>query len=250
MNFLHNFKTGFCCALRGVAEFYRRPEYLVYMIVPLILLLALYGIAVWGARELYLWSSGFLPEPQDWYDGWRWLAVLIRWIWGITIFITSAVLMGICANSLFEAFGAVLFDSMVAKFELEKYGRPAERGNFSTEFELACVAAGFALVTLAIGFFAWLIGLFIPFCGWLLPSVATCRRIGCSYLWSSVLTHNALDRRDELFEADNCLVAGFGMACVIMLAIPVLAIIFIPGMVLGGAIVYNEHLDTVLEDVG
>ena len=48
MNFLHNFKTGFCCALRGVAEFYRRPEYLVYMIVPLILLLALYGIAVWG----------------------------------------------------------------------------------------------------------------------------------------------------------------------------------------------------------
>ena len=102
----------------------------------------------------------------------------------------------------------------------------------------------------AAGFFAWLIGLFIPFCGWLLPSVATCRRIGCSYLWSSVLTHNALDRRDELFEADNWLVAGFGMACVIMLAIPVLAIIFIPGMVLGGAIVYNEHLDTVLEDVG
>lgn len=158
--------------------------------------------------------------------------------------------MGICANSLFEAFGAVLFDSMVAKFELEKYGRPAEKVKFSTEFKLACVAAWFALVTLAIGFFAWLIGLFIPFCGWLLPSVATCRRIGCSYLWSSVLTHNALDRRDELFEADNWLVAGFGMACVIMLAIPVLAIIFIPGMVLGGAIVYNEHLDTVLEDVG
>ena len=42
MNFLHNFKTGFCCALRGVAEFYRRPEYLVFMIVPFILLLALY----------------------------------------------------------------------------------------------------------------------------------------------------------------------------------------------------------------
>ena len=65
-----------------------------------------------------------------------------------------------------------------------------------------------------------------------------------------MLTNNELDLRDDLFEADNWLVAGFGMACVIMLAIPVLAIIFIPGMVLGGAIVYNEHLDTVLEDVG
>ena len=250
MNFLPRFKTGCGCALRGVTEFYRHPGYAGYLIAPLVLLLALYAIAAWGAWELYSWSVGFLPDPQSWHEWARWLAVIIKWVWAATIFITSAVLMGICANSLFEALGAVLFDSMVAKFELEKYGRTPEKTGFARELKLTCAAAWFAAVTLVIGFFAWLVGLFVPFCGWLLPSLATCRRIGCSYLWSSVLTHNALDRRDEVFEADNWLVAGFGMACVIMLSIPVLAIVFIPGMALGGAIVYNEYLEAAGKEDG
>lgn len=243
MNFLSDFKKGFLCAFRGVNEFYHRPGYLIYMIVPALLLLVIYGLAIWGTWELYLWISSFLPDPQSWNEWVRWLAVVIRWVTGVAVFLASVILMGIGANSLFEGFGAILFDSMVSRFELEKYGHKAVKVNFAGECKLAWVAAWFAVVTLIIGSVAWIIGAFIPLAGWLLPSLMTCRRVGCSYLWSSILTHNSLSRRKEITAARGNIIAGFGIACIIMLAVPVLAIAFIPGMTLGGAILYNEYLE-------
>lgn len=242
MNYLHDFKSGAACALHGVTEFYSRPGYWIYMVIPLIMILAVYCIAAWAAWEVYAWLTGLLPDMQELNAAWRWLAAALKWITGATIFIATAVMMGICANSLFEGFGAFIFDSMVAEFEFERYGHHAEKVNFIGQVKIGWAAVKFAVVTLILGFMAWLIGLFIPFFGWLLPTVVTCRRIGCSYLWSSMLTHNALAREKEIFAVRRGVVAGFGLVCTIMLSIPVVAVLIIPGITLGGAIVYNEYL--------
>ena len=236
---LKEFFLGIECVMRGVREFYRDSTLWKYALLPLFILLLLYGgvgvLAYKLGTALTAYVVSLLPQ-------WEWLISTVRVTMVVSYILVFLLLAAVITNSLFEAFGSLFFDTMVADFERRKYGFVAEKMPWQGQLRVALAAILFASGTLILSLFSTILALFVPLAGWLITIFILSHRIGFSYQWSPIVTHNALAERRRLLHSRPWLLRGFGTIAQFILVVPFLGTLFIPGLVLGGSIIHNEYL--------
>jgi len=241
---IHRLKAmnGFGYTFKGVSLFLSTPRYWKYSAVPLLLLLLLYaavGYAVWLA-----WGriSGWLPDPENWVKYLAWLATTLRFLAATFLIIASAVVAGLLANTLFEAFGCLVFDQLSAAFMRDFYGVSSTRQTLAANAHCALTALCYAVGTMFFVLIGCVVGLIVPYFGFLAIPAITGYRFGRSYLWSPLLVSGCLGERRELLAGNFGTVWQFGFTASLLLSIPFAGLLFSPGFVIAGSMIFREKL--------
>ncbi len=233
---------GAAYAFAGIGEFYRNPRYWRYAALPLALLLAVYAAGGW-----YYWVR-IMPHAAGWIGeaegAWRWLEVVLaplRWLLQLTVLLFYLMFAAKTVNAFFEIFWALFFSRLVIRFERERYDLGAARLPWRREWLWNLECGIFAAVTFVLWLALFAVGWFLPVIGPLLPIIAVGYRYGLSYLFNSGFNRNMSIAmlRGEL-AGHRGLVRGFGAVIYLIMLAPVVAVFFIPGLVLGGSMLLNE----------
>lgn len=241
-----NFLLGIRFALNGIAAFLDQPRLWLYALPPMAIVLAAYsGLLYWLSQTLLERLServtrlcGALPE---WLAGS--LASLAWWLAFGVLLLLLAILLG----TLYECVGGPFFAAMVRHFECRRYGRPADPGlslATDTRNTLACIVYALGTLVCAIPFY--LAGLLFPVTVQLLAALILGRRYGIGYC-SEAAFNRGLSLRDlhtRLFFGRQALLYGFGFAVFLIMLVPIVSVIAIPGLVIGGTMLVNEQTET------
>lgn len=150
----------------GIRAFYRDPGLWGYALIPMGILFAFYALMMlllfWFAAP---WAAGLLPDPAQWSAWFRWLLYAARVLIYVSVFGMAVLTGAFFLCSLYEAFGAFFFDSLVQKFERERYGVEAAPVPFRENLRYLLQSAGFSFVTMIWSFLLFWPGIFIPVAG-------------------------------------------------------------------------------------
>ena len=224
---------GAMCALRGTKIFFTRPRLWPYALPPLICVLILYAaiffaVIFWIAPWLRGWAEGLS------FPGWlSWLQSVLDWCLSLFFWIVVPLLLFFFTGTFYEMFGNMMFDILVDRFEREAYPEhPRAERTYSRTIRLT---AGFVFLTIFSYLVYFLIFFWIPVVSILFRS-AICGR---SYLHDSSIRQGAPVPVLRKQVSKNLLsVLGFGITARFFEAIPFL----IPGVVIGGSILYHTRL--------
>ena len=232
MNVLSDLTYGAECALRGVKIFFTRPRLWPYALPPLLFVLLMYaGILA----ALIFWAS---PGLREWlagvsFPGWlSWLQSALNWCLSVFFWIVVPLVLLYFAGTFYEMFGNMLFDILVDAFEKEAY--PEHPGANQPYGRVLRLTAGYILLTIG-SYLVYFLIFWIPVFGFLFRG-AICGR---SYLHDSAVRqgfHVSFLRKQVA--RNRMTVLGFGIIARFVEAIPFL----IPGLVIGGSILYHTRL--------
>ena len=237
MKALDDLTCGAECALRGMKIFYTRPRLWPYALPPLLLVLLLYAgilaaIVFWAAPWFREWLGGIS------FSGWlSWLQTVLNWCLSVFFWIVIPVILLYFIGTFYEMFGNMLFDILVDAFEKDAY--PDHPGADQPYGRVLRLTAGYILLTIG-AYLVYFLLFWIPVVGFLFRG-AICGR---SYLHESAIRQgfHVSVLRDQV--AKNRLsVLGFGIIARFAEAIPFL----IPGLVIGGSILYHTRILTASE---
>ena len=175
-----------------------------------------------------------------------WLSWLSSLVCGLSRFlgiVAGILILGMTVGTLYEMFGGFFFDSLVDHYETGKYGPRQVAITWKTSLKYSFESILFGIKT-ALAFCAlFIISLFFPVIGQILLI------IGMGYLFGLSYTVCSANRNGttigELKKAAGkriFIILGFGVSAYFLLMIPLTAIIFLPGLVLGGAELFNREL--------
>ena len=223
---------GMECALRGTKIFFTRPRLWPYALPPLICVLILYAailcaVICWVAPWLRGWAEGLS------FPGWlAWLQAVVDWCLALFFWIVVPLLLFFLTGTFYEMFGNMMFDILVDRFEREAYPEhPAADRTYGRTIRLT---AGFVFLTV-VSYLIYFLIFWIPVAGFLFR----CAICGRSYLHDSSIRQALPVPVLKKQVANNLLsVLGFGIAARFFEAIPLL----IPGLVIGGSILYHTRL--------
>ena len=243
----NEFSFGADCVFRGLRIFFTRPRLWPYAVPPLLCVLLLYAVILalvifWAAPELRGWVDGIsLPE---WLS---WLQTVMDWCLSFFLWIAIPVLLLVCIGSLYEMFGNMLFDLLVDAFEKEAFpGHPGAEQPYSRTLRLT---VGFIWLTIVSNLMKLplLLLFLIPGLG---PAVyyLYCSGVcGRSYLHDSAIRQGfPVGILKKQVAKNRMAVLGFGVMSFILEAVPFL----IPGLVIGGSILYHTRLFTATAPKG
>ena len=229
---LDDLTYGAECALRGMKVFFTRPRLWPYALPPLLVVLLLYAgilaaLIFWAAPGLREWSAGIS------FPGWlSWLQTVLNWCLSFFFWIAIPLVLFFLTGSLYEMFGNMLFDILVDKFEKEAY--PEHPGADQNYGKVIRLTAGFIFLTIA-GYLVWFLIFWIPVVGFLFRR-AICGR---SYLHDSAIRQGfPVSFLKRQVAKHRPAVLGFGIVACLMESLPFL----IPGLVIGGSILYHTRL--------
>ena len=232
------------CVFRGLRIFYSRPRLWPYALPPLVCVLLLYG----GVFALIHFKAA--PALADWLTGidfpsWlSWLQTALETGLTAILWIASALILLICLGSIYEMFGGILFDYLLEAFEKKAFPeRPGGGQTIRETVVLTCGMATFAVVSAIKMLFLLFLSFLIPVVGPLVFFLYSGGVYGVSYLSGSAIRQSAGIRVLKRQVARNRLaVLGFGCTANILLMIPFFILILMPGLVIGGSILYHCKL--------
>ena len=229
---LEELTYGAECAIRGMRIFFSRPRLWPYALPPLLCVLLLYAgivcaVVFWCAPGLRGWAEGLS------FPGWlAWLQTVLDWCLSLFFWVVVPLLLLLFTGAFYEMFGNILFDILVDRFEKEAY--PEHPGADQTCVVTVRLTFGFILLTVA-SYLVFFLIFWIPVVGFLFRR-AICGR---SYLHDSAIRQglpvSVLKRQ---VAKHRPAVLGFGIVACLMESLPFL----IPGLVIGGAILYHTRL--------
>jgi uncharacterized protein involved in cysteine biosynthesis len=232
MNALDDLTYGAECALRGVKIFFTRPRLWPYALPPLLLVLLMYAgilaaLVFWAAPGLREWLAGVS------FPGWlSWLQSALDWCMTFFFWIVVPLVLLYFVGTFYEMFGNMLFDILVDAFEKEAY--PEHPGADQSCAGVLRLTAGFVLLTV-MSYLVYFMIFWIPLVGFLFRG-AICGR---SYLHDSAIRQGfPVPFLRKQVARTRMAVLGFGIAARFLEAIPFL----IPGLVIGGSILYHTRL--------
>ena len=149
----------------GIRAFYRDPGLWGYALIPMGILFAFYALMMlllfWFVAP---WAAGLLPDPAQWSAWFRWLLYAARVLIYVSVFGMAVLTGAFFLCSLYEAFGAFFFDSLVQKFERERYGVEAAPVPFRENLRYLLQSAGFSFVTMIWSFLLFFSSRWPGFC--------------------------------------------------------------------------------------
>lgn len=241
---LVNFLQGGKYALLGIRDFFRYPRLWLYALLPFV---GVTVVCIAICRTIMV----FLIKPStSWLEEYvaGWAGNTVGQILTTFILILSTVFMFVISasvkNNLYEMLGAVFFAKMVRQYEHMAFNRPLDPGiSFFTDVwnMIACVWYAFVTLLLVLVFFG--LSFFLPGLAQFLTVVIIGYRYGISYCSEAGFNrHLSLRKMQKTIKRKSRLVLyGFGITSFCMLLVPLISILLIPGLCLGGTILVNDY---------
>lgn len=241
---VEDFTYGAECVFRGMRIFYTRPKLWPYALPPILCVLLLYA-GVMAAIFLFV-----VPWSQSWFQGlsfpdWlSWLHTVLNICLTVILFLAGALLMLVCLGAVYEMFGGLLFDYLLDAFEKEDFpGHPAANLTISRTICLSCGFVFYAIMSALIMLLLLPVSFLIPVAGPILFFMFSSIVYGVSYLSGSSIRQGAGIRTlKKQMAGKRFIVLGFGATANFLLMIPFFILVLMPGLVIGGSILYHTRL--------
>ncbi|MCQ2380316.1 MAG: EI24 domain-containing protein [Victivallaceae bacterium] len=239
-----DFLRGAAYVKSGCAEFYGDKGCWKFAILPMVMVLAVY-IAMF-LLLLYL-PDRIAPSVDAWIaelPKWlSWIGTLFKVLWYAAGTVVFVIVLGTMTSALYETFGGLFFDPMVERHERRLLGT-MPNNSFVRMTKICLGSMFFALGTLWYMLLLMLLWLFLPVVGQIVLVVCLGYRTGISYLISPASVRGITVGRLRETAADNrAAVLGFGVCSYLLFLIPFATLIVLPGVVLGGAQLFDKELD-------
>jgi len=231
-------------AFRGIGEFFRRPGLWRFVAIPLLLVLAIYA-ALYHA-VLSIWLPQMLAATREFFAG-SWFEFLYRSteiLIKVGVYLFLAILTAFFSGNVFELLGGDGFSRMVRCYETKILH--CEIVTIPPRQWLANLAARgvFSSVTLMLYIFFFIAGFFLP----VIAPLAMILFIGYRYavVYTSEAVFNSGRRLSDvavLYAGRRGLLYGFGVVSFLLFLLPLVPIFIIPGLVLGGTLMYHHRRD-------
>ena len=241
---MNDFSQGVILVFRGIAEFLRHPRLWRFVIVPLVLVSVIY---FW---LFYVFLAVWLPQLQaavrDFFIG-SWFEFLYRcteFLISASFYLFLVLVTAFTAGNLYELLGGIFFSRMVRDYETNILHCKIEKLSFGRDLSNLTACGIFSLVTLILYFALFIAGFFLP----VVAPLATIPFIGYRYavIYTSEAAFNDGHKLSEipvLYRGRSGLLYGFGSMTFLLFLVPVLPIFFIPGLVIGGTLMYHRRHD-------
>jgi len=241
---MNDFEQGIAWAFRGIGEFFRHPRLWRFVVVPLVLVLAIYFWLFYMA--LAVWLPPLQSSVRNFFAG-SWFEFLYRWTeWLITasFYLFLVLVTAFTSGNIFELLGGLCFSHMVRDYETNILHCKIEKLSPAREFSNLLACGVFSTATLVLYFALFIAGFFLP----VAAPLATIPFIGYRYavIYTSEAVFNSGRKLSDvpiLFQGRSGLLYGFGSAAFLMFLVPVLPIFLIPGLVIGGTLMYHHRRD-------
>ena len=241
---MKDFVQGVMWAFRGIGEFFRHPRLWRFVAVPLVPVLAVYGWLFYMVRTT--WLPQLLAATQNFFaDSWfgflyRSVDVLIT----VGIYLFFVILAACFAGNIFELLGGFFFSRMVRDYETRILRCEIKKLPFSTELSNLISCGVFSTTTLIFYLMFFIAGFFLPF----IVPLAMIVFIGYRYavIYTSEAVFNSGRRLGDvpvLYREHRGLLYGFGSVAFLIFLVPLLPIFLIPGLVIGGTLMYHHRQD-------
>ena len=241
---MSDFRQGMVLAFRGIGEFFRHPRLWRFVVVPLLLVAAIY---VWlFYMALAVWLPPLQTGIRNFFTG-SWFEFLYRWTeWLITasFYLFLVLVTAFTAGNLYELLGGLCFSRMVRDYEKNILHCEIKKLSLAEELSNLLACGIFSTVTLILYFALFIAGFFLP----VVVPLATIPFIGYRYavIYTSESVFNDGRKLSEvpiLYQGRNGLLYGFGSMAFLMFLVPILPIFLIPGLVIGGTLMYHSRRD-------
>lgn len=215
---MREFLRGAAALGGGIAAFWARPRWWLCALPPAGMALVLAGGLGFALRVL----AGALG-----WDG-LWASVAAYGVAMVALFFSFA--------TLYELFGGLFFDGLTARAGRALLGLEPRTPPFAVAVRRSLPAMGYACVTAAL-FLPALLLLLVPVVGWGVWVMWLGWRFGVSYLFSGGLVRGERVRDTLAWaRAHRLAVAGFGIPAYLLLSLPFVGVLFVPGFVVGAVL--------------
>jgi len=246
---IRDFLSGASCVFHGITAFYSDRHAWKYTIVPFVSMAVVYGLLICGIHYAVAMATTTLNTWAEQWPSWiSWSAAVAGAVIAFFGVVIVILLLAVTVSAFYEIVGGIFFDPLVEYYETKNFGKnPAvltllQQGKFL----LGTAAFGVFSFFLFIGLL--LFSFFVPVIGQVIFVLGSGYIAGVSYMVCSA--HNDgidLSTLLDLAFRHKYAVAGFGVAAYLLLLIPFAALLIIPGVVLGGAELYNTILHPLPE---
>jgi CysZ protein len=239
---LSDFYQGLCSALSGFVLI-QRPGVKRYVIIPLLINIALFSLALWF---IYIWADNGIAATVEWLPDWLdWLGWLLWLLLAMLLLIVAFYSFTLVANFI----GAPFNGRLAEKIEQQLIGyAPPSSGQVYTAAGIknAVISELGKLGYLASRSLPLLILSFIPVIRYLAPALWVlfgAWMLALEYLDYPLGNHGILfaEQRRKLQQRPG-LALGFGSVIVIMTFIPVVNFLAMPVAVAGATKLWVKHL--------
>lgn len=243
-NACSDFLRGCGYVFRGIKGFWVHPRLWLYAVIPFLCVKLVCSLFLYVLMNQFILPFG--GKVNEIISGWGWegtgqvVEKIILWFFIVMMLMVFTAI----SNMLFELFGAIFFAKMVRQYEHTVYHRPLKPDiSFQKDIENAVSCGIYAVITLLFTIVLFVLSFFFPVVIQVLTIILIGYRYGISYCseagFNRKLTLGMLQRQ---FQGRHKLILyGFGVAVFLLLMIPLISIIFIPGFVIGGTILVNEE---------
>ena len=247
---MNDFGQGALWVFRGIGEFFRHPRLWRFVALPLLLVLAIYW---WLFHEaLAVWLPYLLDGTRNFFAG-SWFEFLCRaaeFLITASVYLFLVVLTAFLAGNLFELFGGLCFSRMVRDYETKILHCKIEKITLARELSNLMACGVFSSITLILYFAFFIASFFLP----VIAPLAMILLIGYRYavIYTSEAVFNSGRRLGEvstLYYGRSGLLFGFGSVAFLIFLVPLLPIFLIPGLVIGGTLLYHHRKDEPLHVV-
>jgi len=241
---MSDFQQGMAWAFRGIGEFFRHPRLWRFIVVPLVLVSAIYFGLFYVF--LFVWLPPLQAAVRDFFMG-SWFEFLYRlteWLINAGFYLFLVLVTAFTAGNLYELLGGFCFSRMVRDYETNILHCEVEKLSAARDLSNMLACGFFSTVTLILYFALFIAGFFLP----VAAPLAAIPFIGYRYavVYTSEAVFNDGHKLSEvpiLYQGRSGLLYGFGSMTFLLFLLPVLPIFFIPGLVIGGTLMYHHRRD-------
>ncbi|GEM_PF-1909209 len=238
-------KKGMKYPLRGIRLFYSDRSLWRYCLIPFGIILLVYIPLTWGSIQFSAWVSARIAESVPSFpDSFARLIECLIFISGVLLLIT---LLAFSVTTLYEIFGGLFFDKLIEEVE-RKYDLKTS-ASVSANRNLVMIWDGlvFGVKMFFLTVFLSLAGLLLPLIGEVVIFFILSWYFGISYITLTGYSHGMRWKQQRLMaKKHKMLILGYGLCAYLFSMIPFLFLFIMPGIIIGGTLLFNQELQDSL----
>lgn len=241
MNFTGAFLQGIQANINGVKFFYAHRDLWKYALVPWLFVVIFYALFIAGAFLGMNALTESLRASMESLPAWlSWLGSLVSAAGVAAVIAVAALTVVFFTSTVYELFGGLFFDALIARIELNESGVKLPENSWS--FNLRIVADTFRYT---LGTLLWMVlTLFInliPLIGPVISFFIISYRFGVTYLSITTFRYGmTLFQAQQKLNGNRAAVLGYGAAINLVYLIPGAVFILLPGIITGGVLLARD----------
>lgn len=237
------FLSGFECFCSGISDFFKDRSLWKYALIPAVLMLVAYTVAAYCifllCRMLISAEPGKSPE---WMQN---LTVFASGFGILILILLTMIVFVLTAAGIYEIFAGPFFDPMLREYMQKKGKFPQTQVKTGREWLMLLDSVSYSIKTCFWMAVLLPASVFIPVAGPFLFFVFMAWRMGVTYTIPAGFQQDMrLKKQLMLAKKNRLLLLGFGTASYILISIPLLPVLLLPGVILGGVKVLEKITKT------